>query len=227
MARSFKHAPPADPPPPSDPYIDPDSEVYAGFVDLVARIRSGQTEGITELYEIFVTGIRFYLCRQLGAQELEDKVHDTFLTVLQAIQRGEVREPERLMGFVRTVVRRHVAAHIEKMMTVRRDHTGLDPNIRVADPHDNPEEKAVRHQRLTLIGQVLDELGEKDREVLKRFYLYEQSQDQICKEMELTETQFRLLKSRAKARFGELGKKKLANKQNANIAMRISASTSH
>jgi RNA polymerase sigma-70 factor, ECF subfamily len=158
---------------------------------------------------------------------LDDKVHDTFLTVLQAIQRGEVREPERLMGFVRTVVRRHVAAHIEKMMTLRHDHTALDTNLRVADPHKNPEEDAALRQRLKLLRQVLDELGEKDREVLKRFYLYEQSQEQICREMELTETQFRLLKSRAKARFGELGKKKLANKQNANIAMRISASSSH
>jgi RNA polymerase sigma-70 factor, ECF subfamily len=227
MAISSKRIPAADPPPPSDPYIDADSEIYAGFVDLVARIRSGDTEGITELYEIFVTGIRFYLCRQLGAQELDDKVHDTFLTVLQAIQRGELREPERLMGFVRTVVRRNVAAHIEKMMNQRHDHTALDTNLRVADPHKNPEEDAALHQRLALLRQVLGELGEKDREVLKRFYLYEQSQEQICKEMELTETQFRLLKSRAKARLGELGKKKLANKQNANIAMRISASSSH
>jgi hypothetical protein len=32
---------------------------------------------------------------------------------------------------------------------------------------------------------------------------------QICFEMELTETQFRLLKSRAKARFGMLGKRRL------------------
>jgi hypothetical protein len=31
--------------------------------------------------------------------------------------------------------------------------------------------------------------------------------------MDLTETQFRLLKSRAKARFGELGKRRLALKR--------------
>jgi RNA polymerase sigma-70 factor, ECF subfamily len=42
-----------------------------------------------------------------------------------------------------------------------------------------------------------------------RFYLNEEPQEQICREMALTETQFRLLKSRAKARFGEIGKKKL------------------
>jgi len=40
-------------------------------------------------------------------------VHDTFVIVVQAIRKGELREPERLMGFVRTVVRRQVAAQID------------------------------------------------------------------------------------------------------------------
>jgi hypothetical protein len=38
------------------------------------------------------------------------------------------------------------------------------------------------------------------------------TQEEICVEMGLTETQFRLLKSRAKARFGELGKRRLQQK---------------
>jgi DNA-directed RNA polymerase specialized sigma subunit len=57
--------------------------------------------------------------------------------------------------------------------------------------------------------QVLRSMSARDREILTRFYLQEQTQEQICAEMNLTETQFRLLKSRAKARFGELGKRRL------------------
>jgi DNA-directed RNA polymerase specialized sigma24 family protein len=57
----------------------------------------------------------------------------------------------------------------------------------------------------------LDALSQRDREILVRFYLKEQPQEKICEEMDLTETQFRLLKSRAKAKFGEIGKKKLAS----------------
>jgi len=34
-----------------------------------------------DLYSLFARGIRFYLCRQLGPQELDDKVHDAFLIV--------------------------------------------------------------------------------------------------------------------------------------------------
>jgi hypothetical protein len=57
---------------------------------------------------------------------------------------------------------------------------------------------------------VLSSVSDRDREILTRFYLMEQSQERICRDMNLTDTQFRLLKSRAKARFGEMGRKKLA-----------------
>lgn len=82
-------------------------------------------------------------------------------------------------------------------------------------------------QRIGLIRQVLGELSERDREILTRFYIDEQSQDQICSQMGLTETQFRLLKSRAKARFGELGKKKLIHKNRNAFFLRSSRSVSH
>jgi len=203
------------------------SEVYAGWVKLVGRIRTNQTDGMAELYQLFSKGIRFYLCRQLGVQDLDDRVHDTFVVVVQAIRRGELREPERLMGFVRTIVRRQVASHIDKAVQTRREQMDLDASSRVADPHGNPEETAIFHQKEDLIRKVLAELTSRDREILTRFYLDEESQEEICTEMTLTETQFRLLKSRAKSRFGELGKKKLAQSSLNAICMRTSAGASH
>jgi len=203
------------------------AEVYAGWVQLVRRIRTSETDGMAELYTLFSKGIRFYLCRQLGVQELDDKVHDTFVVVVQAIRRGELREPERLMGFVRTVVRRQVAAHIDKAVQTRREQMDLDASARVADPHGNPEETAISHQREALVQRVLSELSSRDREILTRFYLHEESQEEICIEMTLTETQFRLLKSRAKSRFGELGKKKLKQRALSAVCMRTSAGASH
>jgi RNA polymerase sigma factor (sigma-70 family) len=131
------------------------------------------------------------------------------------------------MGFVRTIVRRQVAAHIDKVVHHRREQLELDASIRVTDPRENPEEEAMFHQRNILIRRVLGELGERDREILTRFYLYEQSQDRICLEMGLTETQFRLLKSRAKARFGEVGRRKLAHKSLQAVFLRTSARASH
>jgi RNA polymerase sigma-70 factor (ECF subfamily) len=200
---------------------------YQTWAILVERIRTGETDGMAELYELFSKGIRFYLCRQLGLQELDDKVHDTFVVVVQAIRRGELREPQRLMGFVRTIVRRQVAAHIDKAVQVRREQLDFEATVRIADPNTNPEETAIFKQRIAMINQVLSELGDRDREILTRFYLREQGQEQICSEMALSETQFRLLKSRAKARFGELGRKRLAHRTIASLFMRTSAGMSH
>jgi RNA polymerase sigma factor (sigma-70 family) len=178
---------------------------------LVAQVKSGEDEGMEQLYKLFSRGIRYYLCRQLGPQELEDKVHDTFLIVVNAIRRGDLREPERLMGFVRTVVRRQVAAYIEQAVHNRREQADLETGVAVADRKQNPEQEAMLRQKSELMKSALNALSQRDRDILVRFYLHEQPQDQICKEMELTETQFRLLKSRAKAKFGEIGKKKLAS----------------
>jgi RNA polymerase sigma factor (sigma-70 family) len=207
-----------------DSSVSPES--YAGLVELVERIRTGQTDGMEDLYQIFSKGIRFYLCRQLGPQDLDDKIHDTFLIVVQAIRKGELREPERLMGFVRTIVRRQVATHIVKVVHSRQGQMDLNI-IGVTDPRRNPEQTAMLHQRDRLIHKVLGELTPRDREILTRFYLMEQSQDQICSEMALTETQFRLLKNRAKARFGELGKKKLAHGTLSAVFVRTSSCQSH
>ncbi|HTS26756.1 MAG TPA: sigma-70 family RNA polymerase sigma factor [Bryobacteraceae bacterium] len=165
-----------------------------------------------ELYRVFSKGIRFYLCRQVGPQDLDDKVHDLFLIITQSIQRGDLREPERLMGYVRTIVRRQVAAHIDNMVQARRNQTDLDYGLALSDLGPNPERRVINEQNVALAMRILNSLHKREREVLMRFYLKEQTAEQICSEMDLTETQFRLIKSRAKARFGELGKRRLALK---------------
>jgi RNA polymerase sigma-70 factor (ECF subfamily) len=195
--------------------------------ELVERIQRGEEAGMEELYRMFGRGIRYYLCRQLGHQELDDKVHDTFLIVVHAIRRGELREPDRLMGFVRTVVRRQVAAHIDEVVHSRRDEANLDVGVQVPDRRHNPEQSADFREKVELMRGVLMCLSERDREILTRFYLDEQSQEQICREMNLSETQFRLLKSRAKARFGEIGKRRLQQKPLVPLSLRTSTPSSH
>jgi RNA polymerase sigma-70 factor (ECF subfamily) len=180
---------------------------------VVGRIREGDQAAVEELYSVFSRGIRFYLCRQLGPQDLDDRVHDCFLVVIHAIKKGEIREPGRLMGFVRTIVRRQIAGYIDGMVEVRKKQVDLEFGSVIPDENLNPEHNAISRQREEIMVSVLRTISSRDREILTRFYLYEQDQEQICREMELTETQFRLLKSRAKAKFGELGKRKLERKQ--------------
>ncbi len=177
--------------------------VYADWSDLVERIRSGNTDGMQELYQLFSRGIRYYLARQFGFSELDHRVHDTLVAVVQAIRSDQLSDPERLMGFVSVIVQRQVAAHIDHV-----DHRRKPPKDTVFNDlrRENPEEAVAFQRRTELIDQVLESLSQREREILTRFYLQEQSPDLICTELAVTETQFRLLKSRAKARFQEMGR---------------------
>jgi RNA polymerase sigma-70 factor (ECF subfamily) len=185
---------------------------------LVERIRNRDPKGMEELYAVFSKGVRFFLWRQLGQQDLDDKVHDVFLIVTQAIQRGELREPERLMGYVRTVVRRQLAAHIETAVFARNSQVALDPMIPLSDRRPDPERQVIARENQALAMRVLGGLPKREREVLTRFYLREQSAAEICRDLDMTETQFRLAKSRAKARFGELGKRRFSQRAGFRVA---------
>ncbi len=180
------------------------------WTDLVQRIQTNDQPALEELYTLFSRGIKFLIVRQLGRQDIDDRVHDTFVIVVQAIQRGDLRDPERLMGFVRTIVRRQIASFIEKNYTRRRDELDIDGNVKIADSHMSPEEGAIRAQNSQIMEEILRDCSRRDREILTRFYLLEQPQEQICAEMGLNDTQFRLLKSRAKQRFSDEGRRRMA-----------------
>ena len=94
----------------------------------------------------------------------------------------------------------------------------------MVDRKQNPEQEAIVRQKSELMKSALRSLSDRDRDILVRFYLKEQPQEQICREMSLTETQFRLLKSRAKAKFGEIGRKKLTNNGIFSVLLRAQES---
>ena len=144
--------------------------------------------------------------------DLDDRVHDCFVIVTQAIRNGDLREPDRLMGYVRTVVKRHVAASIDVAVHQRRSRVEFEDSLfTISDWRDDPEREILSRQRVEIARKVLKGIPPRDREILNRFYVQEQSHEQICAEMGLSYNQFRLIKSRAKARFGELGRRMAGN----------------
>ena len=167
------------------------------------RIHAGDQAAEAELYKVFSRGIRISICRQLGPEELEDNVHDCFVASLEAIRKGQVREPERLMGFVRTIVARKVAGQIEKRVQQRSRYCQIDADFSSHRGKDGntPEYLSFEKERYTQARNALAKLPAQQREILTRFYLLEQSKEQICREMNLTDNQFRLSKSRTKAKL--------------------------
>lgn len=175
--------------------------------NLVSRLRVANPAAAEELYRIFSPGIRFLLFRGLGPDGVQDELHEVFLILLRAIQNGQLRDPERLEAFIHGVVQRRIARAIQVKVR-RREKTDLPLFVEAPDPAPTPDQAFHRKETADLLRQVLASMPKRDREVLLRFYLKEQSKQQICAEMGLTETQFRLLKSRAKARFGIIGRQR-------------------
>ena len=52
-----------------------------------------------------------------------------------------------------------------------------------------------------IVERILAEMPEQEREVLRRFYLLEESPRQICRDLGLSHTQFLEMKRRMRARF--------------------------
>jgi RNA polymerase sigma-70 factor (ECF subfamily) len=187
---------------PQEPEID-----WRNVVDLIQR---GDPAGEETLYRTLLSGARKFLQRRLGTQDVDDRVHDVFLIVTGAIRRGDVQHPEHLMAFVRTVLYRQLNLAIGEVIR-RRDSSGdLSETARLTAAELTPEQRAIAGQKVRLMEEMLREMSDRDFEVLSRFYLREQLPEQICTEMGLTQIQFQLLKSRAKARLADRMRKKLA-----------------
>ncbi len=180
------------------------SAISTQWSDIVRKIRQGDESGMKDLYAALSAGIRAGLARSVEAQAVEDRLQEIMVIVLEAIRDGGLRDPERLMGFVRTVTRRRAIAHIRNAVFQRQRFV----EVSVVDPcapfEQNPELCAARRQEIDRAKCVIGKLGERDREILERFYFHEQSPKQICGEMNLSSTQFRLFKSRAIARCFDL-----------------------
>ena len=176
------------------------------WADLVAQIHEHHESAMEQLYRVFLMATRPYLRRHLGAQDLDDHVHDLFLVIVQSIQKGKLREPERLMGFVHTIIRRQVAAQIDVNVKARGTTCHANLETILYDYCPNPERIAIAHENRELARRILNSLSRRDREILARFYLDDQPATRICREMGLTATQFRLYKHSALERFGERGR---------------------
>jgi RNA polymerase sigma factor (sigma-70 family) len=182
----------------------PEVATHARCADLVHGIRSGHERSEAELYAVLDSGIRFYLARRLKPADIRDRVHDIFVIIVGAIRSNRVRDPARLMGFIHTVAARQAVACMREESQSRWEDSAGESMRSVCDPHHDPEERYALEQRVQLLRKALGQLNQLDRDILERFYLREQSKEQICGELRLTPTQFRLRKSRALDRLGQM-----------------------
>ena len=114
----------------------------------VQRIRDGDRTGEEVLYRHLVSGARLLLLLRLQTDEVDDRVHDLFVIVVGAIRRGEIREPEHLMAFVRTVLNRQMSMEIGRIVRRRRNSLDLELAADLKTTDASPEEEAAEHQKV-------------------------------------------------------------------------------
>lgn len=183
------------------------------FASLAERIRGGDRTADAEFVEYFDKRLKYLVLRQVRSDDYADIAHDALLIVLSHIREGVLRDPAAIPGYLRTVTRREIAYWIWKRVN-RHDSENLEEeSAKILDTRSTPEQQVLLDERRDVMRHAIAELKPRDQEILTRFYLDEQKQEQICAEMNLSPTQFRLVKSRAKNKFGEIGKRLIADKK--------------
>ena len=168
---------------------------------LVQRVAAGDPDAIQAL-SAFLAGLKGYFWKHIGAEDAEDMFHDLIVVLIRQIQNGSVEDPERLPGYALAIARRQIVAQIGLRMRSRCACSVDD--VQLPDPAEDTETSLARKEQRAIARRVLKAMPVQQRAVLIRFYIQEQRPEEIQEALGITQTQFRLVKSRAKARFAEL-----------------------
>ena len=185
-----------------------DDVLKLSFSQLLACTYDGDATAAEHLMRRLLPGLQAIIRRRVNPQDVEDVLQDTLTDLLRAVQKRQCQDLEAFPAFARTIALRHCAGCIKNLVKRRLKGACLPCEDLSVLPSARPdaEQLCSQEQRVRLAAAALSRLSPRDREVLRRFYFEEQEAEQICSEMNLSATQFRLTKSRAKQKVGEVGR---------------------
>ncbi|MEM9598706.1 MAG: sigma-70 family RNA polymerase sigma factor [Acidobacteriota bacterium] len=181
----------------------------ATSAELVHRIHGGDRSAEGDLVDQFGRGLLLMLRRLTGDLALaEDLQQETFRIVLEKVRSGELRDPDKLPGFLRGTAR-------NLLLSTRRQNARLrtgDGLPLPLDPrHGSQAEEApqlrsvLRKEEARLVRKLLGEMRfERDRKLLVHFYLSDRSKQEVCEELGVDPVGFKKVLFRARERLREL-----------------------
>jgi RNA polymerase sigma-70 factor (ECF subfamily) len=181
-----------------------------GIARLVERIQAGDRAAEAELVTRFSHGLLLMLRRLTGNPALADDLHqETLSLVLEKIRRGQVREPASLAGFIRSTARNLFIADRRKearYSPMPEDAEGTLPAV--SSSAAAPLDRALAEEEARQVQRVLSELRfDRDRQLLIRFYLRDESKEEICEDLEIEPERFNMVIHRARERMREIWEK--------------------
>ncbi len=168
--------------------------------DYVRRLTAGDAEVERHFTTYFGQLLLFKLRGRLRSpQQVQDARQETFLRVLTTLRRkGGVDQPERLGAFVNAVCNNVL---LEMFRAGSRTAPMEEDTPEPADTKPDPESTLVSQDRKCWVREILSELPERDREVLRLIFLEEVDKAEVCRRLQVEDGYLRVLLHRAKAKF--------------------------
>ena len=181
----------------------------------VDRLRSGDFTTQQHFVAYFSELIRLKVSMRLRSMAaIEDVRQETFTRVLRLVCEQRIRQPERLGAIVNSVCNNVLHEHDRSRS---REISGSEEVVdAIPDSTIGAYEAMARRQLQQTVHQILDELREKDRSLLKALFVEERSEDDVCRDLAVTREYLRVLVHRAKLSFKShyLQTMRQANKRN-------------
>ena len=179
---------------------------------LAELIRSGDAGAEQELVLRYSRGVKAILRNAAADRSVVDDLHqETFRIALEKIRRGDLREASGLGGFIASLARNLATDYFRRSRRPdSRDAATLES---IRSPETEALERIVAGEQAGCVRQVLEELNtERDREILRRFYLSSEDKQKICDDWGLTRLQFNRVLYRARERYRELYEKEASRR---------------
>jgi len=171
-------------------------------VDIAQRIGAGDASAENQLVSRLRPGLLMLLRRRCSYDNwlASDLCQDTLVIVLQRLRKRSMEDPARLAAFAAQTARQ-LAFDSRRRTALRK--TDVDTRVVESTELAAPQDDSVdRASTTSLVRKLLDELpAERDRELMRRFYLLEQSKEEICSALALAPGNFDQVIFRARARM--------------------------
>lgn len=169
---------------------------------LVSRVNNDEKQAETELVERYSRGLRFLLRRKTRDPELaEDLLQETWAIALVKIRNGGLAEPGRLAGYLCGIAN-NLAANEFRRVTRQRTSVNSEIVDLIPDDSSNPFKHVSRAEVCKQVSKLLNSLKkERDREILKRFYVQEEDKESICSFLDVDSAHFNRVLFRARQRL--------------------------
>jgi RNA polymerase sigma-70 factor (ECF subfamily) len=176
-------------------------KIDASAGSLVERIEHGDRDAEAEMVTRYFRGARLILLKRTGdPQVASDLGQDTFMVVIRKLRAGELRDKSKLAAFINQVA---VNLSIEHFRKERRFVHSSDGIIDLHSSHTDRNGERVDYEaaRSQLRGALRYLAIDRDREILRRFYLSDDDKAVICQDLGLSAAHFDRVLYRAKQRM--------------------------